>query len=235
MWPSDVVQGEDPLKSGDVWKCYDKFEPEARNEGTEYTGDTKTVNYLLDAPQPDDYHLATEQGHPALKHVVVDGYIYDIGPDTIRAMKDIVSAADLVLTWGTVGVCELSSFQVGQQNLVDVAAVKAPPSTVVAVAPQDLTRNPQLSLLLGDSCVEWFTRLIDSDGELKGDLVAAGCVTYANRNSAIPCGVLGQYPSAVLREELKLRPAVEGEWIYSKRVIVPEDEEEEEEEEEEED
>ena len=84
--------------------------------------------------------------------------------------------------------------------------------------------------------MEWTTRLIDTDGELNGDLISAGIVRYANRSSDILCGLIGQYSSNIIRESTLLsREPVESEWIHSKVVVQAEEDEEEEEDEEDED
>jgi hypothetical protein len=116
---------------------------------------------------------------------------------------------------------------------VDGSSLKVSEEAPVAVDPTTLSKDPLVSVLLGDSCNEWFCRFIDSDGELGGDLVAAGAVSFANRSSALLSGVLGRCASHLLAKTdgaVRLRPCAEDEWVYSRRVFVVEEEEEDEEE-----
>lgn len=242
-WPCDVVQGDEEVTLADRRRCSEKVEPDARADGGDYEGELRTVNLaaaMAGEDISDDFVLGGETGMQAgvassTCSVVVDGYVYDIGPQTSAALKSMVTAADIVLVWGTVGVCEMSSFQAGQLSLVEAAAHKVTDdSNDTTTAPADqLTRNLRQTLLLGDSCVEWFTRVVDSDGELGGDLVAAGAIAYAERNSAVPVGLLGRVPSqqALSNDTTKLRPTTATEWVYSKRVLAADDEEEDEDEE----
>jgi hypothetical protein len=127
-------------------------------------------------------------------------------------------------------VCELSSFQAGQQALVEGASVKVTEEAPLVVSPSTLSKDPLVSVLLGESCCEWFCRFVDSDGELGGNLVAAGAVSFANRSSALVAGVLGRCASHLLARRdgaVKLRPCAEDEWVYSRRVAVVEEEEDE--------
>ncbi len=153
--------------------------------------------------------------------------MYDIGPETCRALKEVLGAAELVLVWGTAGVCEVSSFQAGQQALVDSACAKVSEDEA-APSGEAATRNPLHTLLLGESAVEWFCRLVDSDGEMGGDLVAAGLVAYTNRNSRLLSGLIGQVDLEPLRSDHLMRPPSADEWVYRKRVVVVEEEDEEE-------
>ena len=41
------------------------------------------------------------------------------------------------------------------------------------------------TLLIGDSTVEWFSRILDPDGEQGGNIVGAGRVAYATRKSDV--------------------------------------------------
>ena len=146
-------------------------------------------------------------------------------------MKSFVSTADLLYIWGTIGYCEVSSFQTGQQTLVTAAN-----QLVVNTEESKQLKNPLNTLLLGESTVEWFTRLIDTDGEMNGDLISSGIVRYANRCSDIFCGLVGQCSSNVMKESIiKLREPIESEWIYSKVVIETEEEDEDDDDEEDED
>ena len=167
----------------------------------------------------------------------IEGYVYDIGPATIRLIEEELMGTDLLLVWGCVGVCEVSLFQGGQRAVVTSAVHKkrfsgAEQSNldnngVVTVS------NPMHTLLIGDSTVEWFSRFLDPDGESGGDLVGTGRVSYATRDSRVAVGFLGLLSSNVLETNLLLRrlsrPAVflyenekammEGIGLFSKRKI----------------
>jgi hypothetical protein len=237
VWPCDVVQGDEAIKSSDRLKCFAKVEPDSRGEGADYEGDLRTSSLVLADGETDDFTLATtSQVHskaPLLPFVVIEGYVCDIGPETCRQLKETLAVADLVLVWGTAGVCELSSFQAGQQALVEGASVKVTEEAPSAVDWSTLSKDPLVSVLLGESCCEWFCRFVDSDGELGGDLVAAGAVSFTDRSSALVAGVLGRCKSHLLAKgegAVKLRPCAEDEWVYSKRIVVVEEEEDEEDE-----
>lgn len=49
----------------------------------------------------------------------------------------------------------------------------------------DTVRKSTRTLLIGDSTVEWFARILDPDGESGGDIVGAGRVAYATRESDV--------------------------------------------------
>ena len=59
-------------------------------------------------------------------------------------------------------------------------------------------RAPLYTLLVGDSTVEWFSRVLDADGEAEGDIVGAGRVAYTARQSSLPMGLLGSCQSHML-------------------------------------
>jgi hypothetical protein len=64
--------------------------------------------------------------------------------------------------------------------LAPTAGDAAPPSTSVPV-PVSVSRT----VLIGDSTVEWFSRILDPDGESEGDIVGMGKVAFASRNSDV--------------------------------------------------
>jgi len=230
--------GDLAVTDAEKLKCFTKFEADARNEGTDYDGEAKVFR-VSDAE--------TDTG--GVEPVPLTGFAYDIGPETIAALKASLQSADLVVAWGTVGVCESGAFQAGQQCLVEFGSTKivpepAPAKVAVpakgappAAAPVKpaLTKNPLRTVLLGDSCVEWFTRILDSDGELGGDLVGAGVVSYANRESTAFAGLMGLFPSRMTQAALAKRAPQPGEFVYSVKKIEEEEEDDEDDEDEEED
>lgn len=210
--PIDLLCGEERIHIEDKMKCYNKFELDSRNEGGEYESDTK----VYDTQESDEMKI-------------IDGYAYDIGPKSCQILKDILIKTELLLVWGTIGVCEISTFQNGQQVLVDHSTNKLDDNK--DNNKDNLLRNPLHTILFGDSTVEWYTRIIDSDGELNGDLVSAGIVTYLHRDSTLLAGIMGLFYSSIIQNKLKFRPCNDYEWIYSvKRIEIEEDDEEEEDE-----
>ena len=211
--PVDLIVGDEKVSDDDKLKCFQQFEPDARNEGAEYEGEVKVFEC---GGRPDDWG-DTDGATPP---IVVDGFAYDIGPKSCQALQDIVLATELLLVWGPMGVCESSSFQGGQIALVNCSSTKE------AEGATTMRRSvPLQTVLIGDSTVEWYARMLDSDGELDGDLVGAGMVVYALRSSAILAGAMGLLSSKTMQSKLKLRPSLEDEWVYShKKIEVEEDE-----------
>ena len=80
--------------------------------------------------------------------------------------------------------------------------------------------------MLGGATVEWCTRFIDSDGELQGDLIACGAITYACRRAATVCGRLAGVPSSLFESGLLFREPEETEWTYQGKVEPVEEEDE---------
>ena len=250
VWPVDLLCG-DELITAEVKqaKIAAPVDPESRADGFEYDGDVKVVRVCLDTtgasssagngdtPGVDG---KKEEMVENMGVVNVDGYAYDIGPESCTQLREVLQPADLVLVWGTAGLCEASAFQTGQQCLVECASTNPPADNSAAASgvapPADaLERNPQRAVLVGGATVEWFARIIDSDGELGGDLVGAGAVDFASRDSTVFTGLLGQLPSPIVQDTLLRRPAAQREWVYSKRKFdVEEDEDEEDSDEEEE-
>ena len=212
--------GEDPVKQSDRKKCDTNVLPDARSEGSEYEGEVKVVNLT-------QYHIPKTSTNP-----ILPGYIYDIGPDSVKALQGYIQAADVVMQWGTSGMCEVNSFQTSQQAIIQsINSIKS--NTVVnGVIP---INNGCNVIVWGENTVEWYTRFIDSDGELEGDLVGRGSsVTYMNRDVSLFKGIIGRYHSALLKNKIQYRVPQAGEWIYTLRRPEEEEEEEEEDEEEEE-
>jgi hypothetical protein len=163
----------------------------------------------------------------------VSGYVCDIGPETCNTVKFECSNADIVFVWGTAGVCELSAFQTGQRALVsainrlEAQEAREASEEEVIEAVSEVVR-PAHSIVVGFSSVEWTTRMIDGDGELQGDLIAAGSVSYTSRNAASFCGRLASIPAAMLNDVLRREPIKDVEFNYQGKVERVEEEEEEE-------
>lgn len=242
-WPIDMVMGDIEVSADDRMKCFLKVEPDARNEGADYDGEAKVFK-VSDA----------EVDALGVDEVKLSGHAYDIGPETCAALKAALQSTDLVVVWGTVGVCESSAFQAGQQCLVDFGSTKKAPEPPAAAAvatkaavpakgappaatpaPAAITKNPLRTVLVGDSTVEWFTRFLDSDGELQGDLVGAGRVSFATRESCVFAGLMGLLPSKMAQSAFVQRTPLESEFVYSTVRSEQDEEEDEEEEDEEED
>lgn len=185
--PTDVVIGETMLSEAERGRSIDVVDPSSRDDGIDYEGDTSTV--------------ALSSG------AVIGGYVYDIGPESTHAAIEVIRVSDVVLHWGAVGVCEHSSFQAGQRAVVEAMATKEADPPV---------RGPH-ALVVGESTVEWFSRISDSDGERTagdGDLVKAGIVAYAHRTASL-VGLLCLHKSYVLDLVTK-RCSEHLEWNMSK-------------------
>jgi uncharacterized protein (DUF2147 family) len=99
----------------------------------------------------------------------------------------------------------------------------------------DQIKESAYTILMGESTVEWFTRMLDQDGEAGGDLVGTGRVACTSRDSSLFAGLLGLYSSPVLNGNLlrKREPfdasghGVEDEWVYNKIKEIRDDDEDE--------
>lgn len=206
--PIDLVQGDEQLQPSHWTKAFTNIPSDSRGEGTDYEGESKVVSIQDKRLIHDGTFTAQAAPAAALEEnrIKVDGFVYDIGPESCALLKQAVSFADLLYIWGTVGVCEVAGFQNGQVALVEAAnqlnahaaleTVLQSPAQLLPMAP--LAKDPLRTLLLGDSTVEWFARIADSDGELGGDLPSAGLVAYCCRQTAIHSGLLGLYPANVV-------------------------------------
>jgi hypothetical protein len=201
--PVDLNYGDEPLPPSLRDKAYANIASDARNEGVDYEGEAKIVSLSPTVLTAGDGHFGSEVHEPV---VVVDGHVFDIGTESCTLLKHAVGEADLLYVWGTVGACEVAGFQAGQTALVEaanqllahagLAQVMQSPAQALPMAPA--TKDPLRTLLLGESTVEWFTRLVDSDGELGGDLISAGIVAYACRRPSLHGGLLGLHSSNVV-------------------------------------
>jgi hypothetical protein len=192
--PEDVLLGDCESQAVDPCRSDDRLDASSRDDGADYDGDTVLT------------HLNSSI------HEQLDGFMCDIGPDTIRAIDEEVRAASVVLVWGTVGVCEWSCFQNGQRALVESVSKKETPQNLPV----------PLSLVIGDSTVEWFSRMSDADGERtegSGDLVKARIVSYANRNPTLAHTLCLHESRNVLSRVLK-RESTLDEWIFLKEPFV---------------
>lgn len=251
--PVDLVTGDDAPKETDRQKCYLKVDKDTRDEGGEYEGEVRVV--MLYTPPPVKQAPVVEAIVPdakgkgkakkvavdtpvavmetpvfsAVEHYHVPGYVLDIGPKSIVALKHEVSKCDALFVWGTVGCCELTGFQEGQKELVKAAAKLLNAAEEAAMSG---TRKPLHTMVVGDSTFEWWSRILDSDGENGGDLATFGSVSFANRESILVTAALclceSPAISAVVRRDLQ-----SDEWMLDP-PLPPKDQEEEEEDEEEE-
>jgi len=219
--PVDLIVGDQTISDEDKLKCFQKFELDARNEGVEYEGETKVFECGSSWVEGGESVHDTESN-------VTSGFAYDIGPKSCQVLQDILATTELLLVWGLVGVCESSSFQSGQATLINSSKADGD------VATNSTRKSPLQTVLIGDSTVEWYARMLDSDGELNGDLVGAGLVAYSLRTSSILAGAMGMFASRTVQSKLKLRPSLEDEWVYSQKKIEEDEDEEDEEDEDEE-
>jgi hypothetical protein len=215
--PKDLTVGDEFVSPSSIAKRYSRFDPEARDEGLEYEGESKILTL------------------PADEAFTVDEYVYDIGPASVLETIKELENHHLILLWGTAGLCEVGSFQDGTKKIFDISAkrpwvvdLKAPPAV-----DSQISRHV---MVIGESTNEWFLRFTDPDGsETKGDLVGAGVVAFAARNSVLFTGIMGCYKCSSLSRIVRRNTETEAEWIYNKRTVNIEEPEEEEDEEDEED
>lgn len=222
--PVDFAFGDEELTAEQRMKCYTTIDPDSRTDAFEYEGELKYISVVRDPADAADT-IETKE---------LDGYAYDIGPQTISLLTARLQSVSMALFWGSAGVVEASSFQAGQQALCTAAKIEDKLLADLISAPAELEKNPLRSILIGDSCVEWFSRILDSDGEYEGDLVGAGFVSYSCSNSSLFNGLMGLFPSHVVTDTLSFRPAVESEWVYSRPKPEEEDDDDDDEDEEEE-
>ena len=133
--PVDLVVGDEKVTAYAVDKSYERFDPEARDEGFDYEGETKLTS------------LVSEEA------IVVSGYAYDVGPASISAMEKEIEKSNLLLVWGPCGLCEASAFQEGTKKFIGLTA-KRPWSA----EPTTECIKSRHVLLVGDSTCEWFLR-----------------------------------------------------------------------------
>eukprot|EP01035_Chromulina_nebulosa_P016895 gene16895-22384_t len=116
-------------------------------------------------------------------------------------------------------------------DLVDVIYLSGEVSRmrgVKLVIPSDLNVGDELiesidtlqynnSVSFGESTVEWYSRIIDSDGEYSGDLANAGIVSYVNRDSKLFTKIISLIPDSHLIDGFIRRVSSdnEDEWIFN--------------------
>ncbi len=140
------------------------------------------------------------------------GIPFDIGPATCQQLRALIPQHHLHLSWGNVGCCEISSFQNGQRVLVECASRSSGP----------FFHN----LVIGESNSEWWSRIVDSEGEFEGNIVAKGAANYVCRNSVPLTSLLSHLQIPHIQSPL-LRPADSLEWnrLFSEKNEDLEDDE----------
>lgn len=206
--PNDVVTGDELITPEIKARCYASFDKDARDEGIDYEGESTIIKL--------DDSISS----------IIKGAMYDIGPSTLQQIKDEIATTNVLLSWGNIGCCELSSFQAGQKAIV---------ATVLKSVEKDNLHH----IVIGDSTVEWWARFADPEGEFGGNLIARSAASMFTRNASFFVGMLLNLPSKVLQRIIRREspPDQVEEWDYiSKyRAVKNEEEEAEEEDEEEED
>lgn len=227
LLPTDIVEGDEAVSTEQRNICFNNIEPGARDEGADYPGETKTV-------QLPDY-VVEEGVYADVTPLKINGYLLDMGPVSCQELKLAVESSEMLFSWGTLGCVEMSSFQAAQRILVTTAAKKpySEDDEPAAIAANAATL-PLYTLVAGDSCVEWWSRISDSEGEYNGEISRCGIVSCASRDSSVVCGFLSSCQSASISNMSK-REAGSDEWIYNARPPPPPDEDEEEDDDEDED
>lgn len=102
--------------------------------------------------------------------ITASATVKQVGNDIVRKMSNLVVAPPVEVK-------------------IDPKAKKIPiPEPVIARTESirtDISIKSPRTLLIGDSTVEWYSRILDPDGQLEGDIVGAGKVTYATRKSDV--------------------------------------------------
>ena len=208
--PVDLLTGDEVVTSAQLLKCCENIDMSSRDEGGDYEGDTTVV-------------LCSENS--------IAGVPYDIGPKTQDLLREVLASHQLHLSWGTLGCCEISSFQSGQKVLSEAASAE---SLKEGQLQDSETATHIHNIVIGESSAEWWTRFCDADGEYEGNLIKKGVVDFCSRSSFSIASCLGQISSLCLSDALRRDPN-DDEWDYLTRIRSEPEEDEDEEEEEEDD
>jgi hypothetical protein len=204
--PEDLVMGDDELRTESLSKCFQNIDSSARDEGGDYQGDTNVSSCI---------------GR-------ISGYPYDIGPKTCEALRSELKTHHLHLSWGVLGCCEVSTFQSGQRVLVEISSLE---SVFQPDSGDTNTIRHLHNIVVGESAVEWWSRLSDPDGEYEGNLVKKCVLDFASRNSKCISNALAQLPTPCLSDALRRMPS-DDQWDYLTQVrrepVEEEDEDEDE-------
>lgn len=206
-FPTDIIIGDQPLLSRQkasqtIFNVLStkKSLIESRDEGYDFDGETKKYPLKCDV------------------FTQIDGYLYDIGEESAAYMANTIKGASLIAVWGVPGAVECSNFQLGTRKLVE------------AICPKDVSTQPLRSLIIGDDTVEWFSRLVDPDGEMEGNLARYGRISHCQRDSTLFAGICGGFKSSILHNGILLRAPIESDFVFTPvESLEAVDEEEEEE------
>jgi hypothetical protein len=205
-FPVDIVVGDLPVSNEIIADSIKPREGTGLDDGADYEGDILNIS-ISDG---------TDNR--------IEGYVFDIGKESIPLLRQEILSSDMILVWGSIGACEYTSFQDGQRGLVESASQVAYDDRS---NPLLLDKNkPSQTIVIGNCSVEWYSRLLDSDKEAGGDLESIGVLAYAQRQSKIMTGLLGLTESKFLAEDVVYRPASSAidEWVFHS---PPKDDEEE--------
>jgi len=258
VMPIDLMVGDEAPGAEDRLKCFEDVDVDGRDEGGEYNGEAKLALLYTPPPAPPVAvePVSTEPATPhrgkgkvakatapspviapatpppppmpSVQEYVVEDFVLDIGPKSSEELRREVSESDVVLSWGTIGVCELGPFQSGQKALVQSAARRLRGDRRSSSDLSPLVRKPCQTVVMGDSAVEWFSRIADPDGEHAGDLLGARMVSYMTRDSALLSGLIGGALSKSMSEFVhRDMNSNELEWTFERPLPKEADEEDE--------
>jgi hypothetical protein len=242
LLPVDILSADEAIDAQLRRRCFDKFDADSRDEGADYNGEIKSVlvGYPENGPLAEEYTLVGPlKDYPQLEHysvpkVSVEGFVYDIGEQSRKVLQEQLANCDLLVSWGPLGACEVSGFQMGQRTLVQGSVLPPRPEEAVAAPAYNnpgYANKPLHTWVIGDSSAEWFSRYADPDGEQQGDLVEAGRLSFVSRASKLAVGVLGRNKLAILGRVNRCTERSDGDWrINDKKQLYPEEEDEEDEE-----
>lgn len=211
--PVDLADGDEAVGVDLLMQCYKNVAPGGRDEGADYQGEFKLHPMV-------DFDSASGNAADNTR-TQVNNYILDVGPGSCSLFSEVLSTADIVFSWGTVGCAELSSYQAGQRAVV-TASIKPAFSEDddAAVIEKYDAKMPRYTFVVGESNVEWWSRIADSEGEINGELARNGVVACTSRDSSIVCGLLTHATSASMSMLLRRDPSP-SEWRYNTRPVPP--------------
>lgn len=211
--PVDLADGDEDVSSDLLAQCYKNVSPGGRDEGADYQGEFKL------------YSIGDAETTNGDARKDIHNYILDIGPESCAIFSQILATSSFVFSWGTVGCAELSSYQAGQRAVVAASIKPAFSEDDDAAAIEKYNaKMPRYTFVVGESNVEWWSRIADSEGEINGELARKGVVSCTSRDASIVCGLLTRASSASL-SMLHRRDPSPSEWTYNGRPPPPQEEE----------
>jgi len=196
LLPIDVITGDEQLTFDSPLPSV-SLDNDTQDEGVDYDGESTVVS-LFD----DDNRLLTSE---------VQGFPYDVGPSTCHMLTNEIKNHHVHFSWGSAGCCEYSSFQGGQRAVISAST---PPRCIEStVNSTEISHVLPYNVIVGESTVEWWSRIADSDNEYDGNIMKKGVAKLSTRNSKSVSSIICQVPSGKLSAFGKRTPC-KNEWDY---------------------